>query len=160
MKLHVVLLNYKTPQMTAKALDHLMVYGNGRPLTEEDLANAVTIDPSQIAGLGPSLEALIQLLEERRRKILETYDPGPALEESRRGNAAVARAYIRNASTRSVLVLAVVTLCAFWIAVVWFLCRLTARSIVWPVGVGLCFALISFAMYAQYVTVGETDLLF
>lgn len=76
--------------MAGLALDHLMMYGNGRPLTEEELANAVHIDPSQIAGLGPSLEALIQLLEERKRKILATYDPRGALEESRRGFAAAA----------------------------------------------------------------------
>lgn len=54
-------------------MDHMMMFGDRRHLSEEDLANAVRIDPSQIAGLGPSLDALIALLEERRRKILETY---------------------------------------------------------------------------------------
>jgi hypothetical protein len=38
---------------------------------------------------------------------------------TRRGNAAVARAYILDASALSVFVLAVVALCAFWIAVLW-----------------------------------------
>jgi uncharacterized protein with von Willebrand factor type A (vWA) domain len=45
-----------------------------RELTEEELARAVKIDPSQIAGLGPSLESLRQLLLERKQKILATYE--------------------------------------------------------------------------------------
>src|SRR5262245_34569973 len=45
-----------------------------RQLTDEELANAIRIDPSQIAGLGPSLEALIAMLRERKRKILATYE--------------------------------------------------------------------------------------
>ena len=61
------------------AMDHLMHYGSYRSLTDEELANAIEIDPSQISGLGPSIDSLIALLEERKRKILETYDPSPAL---------------------------------------------------------------------------------
>ena len=60
------------------AFDHLLFYGSQRPLTEEELANAIEIDPSQIAGFGPSIDALIAMLEERRRRILETYDDEPA----------------------------------------------------------------------------------
>lgn len=62
------------PDLASAAMDHMMMFGDRRQLSEEDLANAVRIDPSQIAGLGPSLDALIALLEERRRKILETYE--------------------------------------------------------------------------------------
>lgn len=62
------------PDLAGAAMDHMMMFGDRRRLTEEDLANAVKIDPSQIAGLGPSLDALIYLLEERKRKILETYE--------------------------------------------------------------------------------------
>jgi uncharacterized protein with von Willebrand factor type A (vWA) domain len=62
------------PDMVSSAFDHLLTYGNTRRLTEEELANAVKIDPSQIAGLGPSLEALQQMLEDRKRRILETYE--------------------------------------------------------------------------------------
>ena len=47
-----------------------------RRLTDEELARAVRIDPSQIRGLGPSLEYLRAMLEERKRKILETYETG------------------------------------------------------------------------------------
>ena len=45
-----------------------------RELTDEELARAVQLDPSQIAGLGPSLEALMEMLRERKRKILATYE--------------------------------------------------------------------------------------
>lgn len=64
------------------AMDHLMHYGSYRPLTDQELADAIEIDPSQIAGLGPSIESLIALLEDRRRRILETYDPMPAFEQA------------------------------------------------------------------------------
>ena len=36
--------------------------------TEEELARAVHLDPSQIAGLGPSLDALMEMLRERKRR--------------------------------------------------------------------------------------------
>jgi uncharacterized protein with von Willebrand factor type A (vWA) domain len=62
------------PDMVSSAFDHMLTYGNTRRLTEEELANAVKIDPSQIAGLGPSLDALQQMLEDRKRRILETYE--------------------------------------------------------------------------------------
>lgn len=54
------------------------MYGDRMELTPEQLANAVKIDPSQIAGLGPSIDALIKMLEERKRKILETYETDAA----------------------------------------------------------------------------------
>ena len=60
------------PDLVSPAFDHLMTNGNMRRLTPEQLANAVHIDPSQIRGLGPSIEALRQILEERKRRILET----------------------------------------------------------------------------------------
>src|SRR5262249_28622216 len=42
----------------------------------------VRLDPSQIAGLGPSLDALIDILRERKRKILSTYETGHAEAEA------------------------------------------------------------------------------
>ena len=45
-----------------------------RELTDDELARAIRLDPSQIAGLGPSLDALIAMLLERKRKILEKYE--------------------------------------------------------------------------------------
>jgi uncharacterized protein with von Willebrand factor type A (vWA) domain len=61
------------PDLVSGAFEHAMAYGRFRELTEEELARAVRIDPSQIAGLGPSIDMLRQMLEERKRKILETY---------------------------------------------------------------------------------------
>jgi uncharacterized protein with von Willebrand factor type A (vWA) domain len=65
--------------------------GSMRRFTDEELANAIRIEPSQIQGLGPSIEALIELLEQRRAKILATFDPAPAAGEA-------ARAFIDAAS--------------------------------------------------------------
>src|SRR5436190_776099 len=62
------------PDLVSPAFDHLLTYGSMRRLTPEELARAVRIDPSQIKGLGPSLQALTQILEDRKRKILETYE--------------------------------------------------------------------------------------
>lgn len=62
------------PDVAGAAMEHMLRYGSTRDLTPEELADAVEIDPSQIAGLGPSLDALIEMLLERKRKILETYE--------------------------------------------------------------------------------------
>ncbi|HEY2840016.1 MAG TPA: hypothetical protein VGJ26_12750 [Pirellulales bacterium] len=62
------------PDMVSSAFEHMLAYGSMRELTEEELARAIHLDPSQIAGLGPSLEAIRQLLLERKQKILETYE--------------------------------------------------------------------------------------
>src|SRR5207249_3241044 len=71
------------PDMVSAAFDHLLFYGNTRRLTEEELARAIHLDPSQIRGLGPSLEALLAILRERKRKILETYETGRVETEAR-----------------------------------------------------------------------------
>ncbi len=62
------------PDIVSGAMEHWLAYGGLRELSEEELARAVRLDPSQIAGLGPSLDALIAMLRERKRKILETYE--------------------------------------------------------------------------------------
>jgi uncharacterized protein with von Willebrand factor type A (vWA) domain len=62
------------PDMVSPAFEHLLRFGGMQRLTPEQLARAVHIDPSQIAGLGPSLDALIAMLLERKRKILEKYE--------------------------------------------------------------------------------------
>ncbi|HKB36346.1 MAG TPA: hypothetical protein VKD72_07830 [Gemmataceae bacterium] len=74
--------NVPPPDMVSPAFEHLLFYGNTRRLTEEELARAVRIDPSQIRGLGPSLEALIAMLKERKRRILETYETGQVQNEA------------------------------------------------------------------------------
>jgi uncharacterized protein with von Willebrand factor type A (vWA) domain len=62
------------PDMVTPAFEHMLAFGELRELSEEELARAVKIDPSQIAGLGPTLESLMAALKERKRKILETYE--------------------------------------------------------------------------------------
>lgn len=56
------------------AFEHMLRYGSTRNFTEEQLANAIRIDPSQIQGFGPSMERMMDILEERKKKILETYE--------------------------------------------------------------------------------------
>ena len=72
--------------MVSGAFEHLLAFGDMRELTDEELARAVHLDPSQIAGLGPSLESLMEMLRERKQKILETY-------ETERVQAAAERRY-------------------------------------------------------------------
>ena len=66
------------PDMVSGAFDHLMRFGTRREFTEEELARAIRIDASQIPELGPSINAMIAMLEERKRKILEKYETDSA----------------------------------------------------------------------------------
>lgn len=71
------------PDIASAAMEHLLTYGNTNELTDEELANAIEIDPSQIRGLGPSLEAIAEMLRERKRKILATYETTVAEKDAR-----------------------------------------------------------------------------
>src|SRR5947209_130410 len=62
------------PDVVSPLFDHLLTYGDTDEFTEEQLANAIRLDASQIAGLGPSLSAIRDMLLERKRKILATYE--------------------------------------------------------------------------------------
>jgi uncharacterized protein with von Willebrand factor type A (vWA) domain len=62
------------PDMVSPMFEHMLMFGEHRELTEEELARAIRLDPSQIAGLGPSIDALIAMLLERKRKILSRYE--------------------------------------------------------------------------------------
>lgn len=55
-------------------MEHALAFGDLEELTDQQLAEAVVLDPEQIRGLGPSLSALKQMLLERRRKLLERYE--------------------------------------------------------------------------------------
>ena len=72
------------PDMVSGAFEHMLAYGSLRELTEEELARAIHLDPSQIAGLGPSLEALREMLLERKRRILEKHETKQVRETARR----------------------------------------------------------------------------
>ncbi len=62
------------PDLVSPVFDHMLQFGSLREFSEEEIANAIKLDPGQFAGLGPSLDQLIAMLEERRQKILETYE--------------------------------------------------------------------------------------
>ncbi len=62
------------PDLVSPAFEHALMYGQYRELTEEELSRAIELDPSQIANLGPSIDFLRGLLEDRKRKILEKYE--------------------------------------------------------------------------------------
>ena len=72
------------PDVVSAAFDHMLAFGSMSELTEEQLARAIRIDPSQIASLGPSLGSLIAMLLERKRKILATYETDTVQQEIRR----------------------------------------------------------------------------
>jgi uncharacterized protein with von Willebrand factor type A (vWA) domain len=76
--------NQPPPDLVSPAFEQALMYGKFRELTEEELANAVKIDPSQIAGLGPSLDMLRAMLEERKRKILETFETNSVQKKARK----------------------------------------------------------------------------
>ncbi|MBX3380561.1 MAG: hypothetical protein KF805_10745 [Phycisphaeraceae bacterium] len=62
------------PDLASAAMEHMLAYGSTRDLTPEELANAIRLDPSMFPRLGPSLDSLIAMLEERKQRILETYE--------------------------------------------------------------------------------------
>ena len=53
------------PDLVSPAFEHMLAYGSLRELTDEQLARAIHLDPSQIAGLGPSIESLLAMLREQ-----------------------------------------------------------------------------------------------
>ena len=54
------------PDMVSSAFEHQLRFGSRREFTEEELANAIHLDPSQIPNLGPSIQAMIAMLEDRK----------------------------------------------------------------------------------------------
>lgn len=50
----------EAPDLVSGEFEHALAYGKYRELSEEELAKAIRLDPSQIAGLGPSLDSLRQ----------------------------------------------------------------------------------------------------
>ena len=62
------------PDLVSPLFEQMLRFGDTDEFTEEQLANAIHLDASQIAGLGPSLDAIREMLLERKRKILATYE--------------------------------------------------------------------------------------
>ena len=79
------------PDLVSPAFEHALMYGNYRQLTEEELARAVKLDPSQISGLGPSIDFLTALLEDRKRKILEKYETHTVVKKAHKAVEKTAR---------------------------------------------------------------------
>ena len=72
------------PDLVSPLMNHMLAFGDTDEFTEEQLANAIRLDASQIAGLGPSIDALKEMLLERKRKILETYETKAAQKAAER----------------------------------------------------------------------------
>lgn len=73
-----------SPNLASQALEHLLAFGDLREFTDEELAGAITLDPSQIAGLLPNLDSLLAMLLERKRKILQRYETATVREQAAR----------------------------------------------------------------------------
>lgn len=71
------------PDLAGAAFEHMLEYGSMREFTDEELANAIRIDPSMFPRLGPSLQSLAAMLRERKAKILATYETSAAKNEAR-----------------------------------------------------------------------------
>ena len=69
--------------LVTPAMEHLLEFGDASELTEQQLAEAIVLDPEQIKGLGPSLDSIRRRLEEARRKILETFETDAVRKKSR-----------------------------------------------------------------------------
>ncbi len=65
--------NQPQGDMVSTAFEHLLQFGHTRNLSKEELARAIPLTSSQIRGLGPSLDALRELLLAKKRKILATF---------------------------------------------------------------------------------------
>ena len=55
-------------------MNQMMSWGSQRSLTEEELARAIKLDPSQFSQIGPSLDAMQAMLEDQKQKLLEKYE--------------------------------------------------------------------------------------
>jgi len=69
--------------LVTPAMEQWLEFGDAAELTEEQLANAVMLDPEQIKGLGPSLDRMRQVVEDRKRKILERYETDTVRKKAR-----------------------------------------------------------------------------
>jgi len=79
------------PDLASAAMEHMLEFGSTRDLTPEELAKAIRLDPSMFPRLGPSIESLRKMLEERKRKILSTYETDAARKEAKQASDAAAR---------------------------------------------------------------------
>ncbi len=62
------------PDLVSGAFEQMLAYGEQREFTEEELANMVKLDPSQIQGMIGNIDFLKQKLLDRKKQILATYE--------------------------------------------------------------------------------------
>jgi uncharacterized protein with von Willebrand factor type A (vWA) domain len=62
------------PDLVSAAFEQMLAYGEQQEFTEEELANMVKIDPSQIGGMIANIDFLKQKLQDRKKQILATYE--------------------------------------------------------------------------------------
>ncbi|MEQ9407348.1 MAG: VWA domain-containing protein [Fuerstiella sp.] len=79
------------PDLVSPVFEHMLRFGSMREFSEEELAKAIRLDPGQFAGLGPSLDQLIKMLEERKQRILAKYETDSVQKKAARNYAADAR---------------------------------------------------------------------
>lgn len=72
------------------AMEYMLEFGTLEGLTEEQLANAIRLNPSMFPRLGPSLESMARMLRERKAKILATYKTDEAQVAAREAFEAMA----------------------------------------------------------------------
>jgi uncharacterized protein with von Willebrand factor type A (vWA) domain len=70
------------PDLVSAAFEQMLAYGEQREFTDEELANMVKIDPSQIGGMIANLDFLKMRLEDRKKKILSTYETSKVQKEA------------------------------------------------------------------------------
>lgn len=76
--------NQPSPDVVSPFMNQMLAYGSMRELSEEELAKAIRLSPEEFAGFGPSLDLIRRLLEERKQRILETYETRAALSAARK----------------------------------------------------------------------------
>ena len=57
------------PDMVSPLMNQMLAYGSMRELTDEELARAIRLDPSQFQNLGPSLDMIKAMLEEEAEEL-------------------------------------------------------------------------------------------
>ena len=72
------------PDFVTPLMDQMLTYGTRRQLTEEELARAVRLDPEQFKNLGPGIDQMKKMLQERKRRILKTYETKSVVKQARK----------------------------------------------------------------------------
>ncbi|MFM9959037.1 MAG: VWA domain-containing protein [Phycisphaerales bacterium] len=71
------------PDLAGAAFEHVLEFGSMREFTDEELANAIRLDPSMFPKLGPSLSSIAAMLKERKAKILANYETDASRKEAK-----------------------------------------------------------------------------